>query len=163
MSRTVATASSCELHDLRDVACDRLRRHQILVAGCRRYFSGVEVTTDAIALQASKRSWVTRPSIKFCHLFKRQGEVRVVVCRVLSRQVATWRDKRILIFHTLSVPGVSSAADAIHSPQGIMRERTNTHCTVLPMCYPRRRGKRKDHHKSLILMVGAQGFEPWTR
>ena len=42
-----------ELHTLGDVARDRLRRHQILVAHCRRYFPGVEVAAGAITLQTS--------------------------------------------------------------------------------------------------------------
>ena len=84
-----------QLHDLRDVTCNRLRRHQIFVADCRRYFSGVEMPADAIALQTSKRSWVSCSSIAFCHLLERQGKVRVVVCRSLSRQVATCRDKNV--------------------------------------------------------------------
>ena len=95
-SRHVASCRDCielrELHDLCDVARDRLRRHQILVAHCRRYLSGVEMTAGAIALQTSKRSWVPGSLIAFGHVFERQGKVRVVVCRVLSRQVATRRD-----------------------------------------------------------------------
>ena len=75
----------CELLNLRDVTRDRLRRHQILVAGCRRYFLSVEVPAGAISLQASKRTGMARSGITFCDLFKRQGKVRVGGCRVLSR------------------------------------------------------------------------------
>ena len=45
-----------------------------------------------------------------------RGGRDVVVCRALSRQVATGRDKSILVVHALSVPGVARAADTIHSP-----------------------------------------------
>ena len=140
-----------QLHDLRDVARDRLRRHQIFVADCRRYFSGVEVTADAITLQTSYCSWVPGSSIAFCHLFERQGEVRVVVCRALSRHVATWRDKSILIVHAPSVPGASGAADAIHSPQGIRREHMNTRLRCYPCATHAGNRSGRDHHKSLIL------------
>src|SRR5208337_4600847 len=97
------------------MACYRLRRHQILVAGCRRYFLGVEVSAGTIALQASKRTGVTRSGITFCDLFKRQGKVRVGGCRVLSRQVATGRVINVLVVHGLSVPAASSGSRAIHS------------------------------------------------
>ena len=137
MSRDGATASSAaKLLDLRDVTCDRLRRHQILVAGCCRYFSGVEMAACAIALQTFQRSWVPGSGIAFCHLFKRQGKVRVVGCRILSRQVATGR-----VINIFGCPWAQCSRCSKRRrcyPQSVRdQERTQEHAlTVLPMRYP---------------------------
>ncbi len=61
---------------------------------------------------------MTGSGVEFSGLLKRQGEVRVGVCRVLSRQVATWRDREIVIVHAPSVSAGSSAPGAIHSQLG---------------------------------------------
>lgn len=42
-----------QLFDLCDVTCDRLRRHQVLVAGCRRYLLRIEMAAGAVALKSS--------------------------------------------------------------------------------------------------------------
>jgi hypothetical protein len=52
--------------------------------------------------------------------------------RCVSLSVATTRDGKVLILHAPNVPGTSSAAHAIHSAQGIRRERMNTRLRCSP-------------------------------
>jgi hypothetical protein len=66
-----------QLFDLRNVARNRLRRHQVLVAERRRDLAAIEMTDGAIALQASDRAGMPGLGVALGHDVKRERVVAV--------------------------------------------------------------------------------------
>ena len=82
-----------QFSNLCDVSCDRLRRHQVLVAECRRYFLCIEMAADAVSLQRSDGARVSGLGVALRHLFDRQGVIDVAACRGWPRRVGACRNR----------------------------------------------------------------------